>query len=1139
MRSGSFPESSSSSSSFVTTKWNYEVFLSFRGEDTRKNFTDHLYAALVQAGIRTFRDDDELPRGKRIFSQLVKAIHESRISIVVFSKEYASSRWCLDELVEIVKCMNTNAQAVLPIFYNVDPSDVRKQTGSYGEAFDKHEVRFKEEPKRVSRWREVLEEVGNLSGWDLQNMANGHEAKFIRKVVSEALRNLNKQFLDVAKHPVGVQSRANNGIAMLSVGTNDVRILGIYGMGGIGKTTIAKAMFNQLYDTYQGGCFLLNIKETSGQANGLVQLQEQLLSDVLKSKIPRFSNLDRGINVIKERLGCKKVIIVLDDVDQLKQVNALAGERDWFGPGSTIIITTRNEHLLTQLEVDEKYPVEELNRNESLQLFSLNAFKENQPGAEYLELANMVVEYLGGLPLALEVFGSSLFGLNVPEWRSAVEKLRSVPDHDIQKKLRISYDALEDAKLKDIFLDISCFFVGMDTDYVAKVLDGCGFFPEIGIRVLLNRSLLTIGPWNELRMHDLLREMGREIVREISPSHPGKWSRIWFYEDAWRILKNKTGTEAVEGLMFDVHASQEVFLSTETFTKMTSLRLLRIDGVHLSGNFEYLSKDLKWLCWRHCALKSLPLNFDLDTLTVLDLQYSKIEEVWKEIKFLNRLKTLDLSHCVHLVKTPNFMGLASLERLLLLHCTNLCEVHQSIGQLERLVLLNLKGCKRLKNLPNSICCLTSLQILNITDCSKLEKLPEDIGKLGMMTELLASGTGIQELPSSIRNLQSLSIGGSEVEAVSTTSLCSLVSSCFLRKNMNSKTTIPAYLTELSSLTKLEMNNRGLSDVSFSCNLGSLSSLRNLSLEGNDFVNLPTSISKLSKVEYLFLKSCSNLQSISELPPNLCYLHAEDCTSLKSLSVYSDNRPMLSLSGCEGLVDIQGLDKGEQGSIIHMERCNSLSTSSRNNLLQSILRGGFTAATLPGNDIPDWFSYQVVGSSLSFQLPTEEVLVGRQVKGLMVWVVYAGIRGCAFVFPIIRNKNTGDQFSFLRETVPIYASQQDHSRVIHVPFDMRRCAMKGGEELELSFIFVRPYFASCAEFVVKKCGVHLITKEAEGNVIQGVDLPHTSPSYPKLVRQLKLFEGFFENVDSDWMSCYDIDFLCPLDNESSSSSSPQS
>ncbi|KAJ8774356.1 hypothetical protein K2173_011605 [Erythroxylum novogranatense] len=165
MSSGSFPESSSSSSSFVTTKWNYEVFLSFRGEDTRKNFTDHLYAALVQAGIRTFRDDDELPRGKRIFSQLVKAIHESRISIVVFSKEYASSRWCLDELVEIVKCMNTKAQAVLPIFYNVDPSDVRKQTGSYCEAFDKHEVRFKEEPKRVSRWREVLEEVGNLSGW--------------------------------------------------------------------------------------------------------------------------------------------------------------------------------------------------------------------------------------------------------------------------------------------------------------------------------------------------------------------------------------------------------------------------------------------------------------------------------------------------------------------------------------------------------------------------------------------------------------------------------------------------------------------------------------------------------------------------------------------------------------------------------------------------------------------------------------------------------------------------------------------------------------------------------------------------------------------------------------------------------------
>jgi len=123
----------------------YDVFLSFRGEDIRKTFTGHLYAALVQAGIHTFLDDVELPRGEEISEQLLKAIRESKISIVVFSKGYASSRWCLNELVEILKCKRKKTgQIVLPIFYDIDPSDVRKQTGSFAEAFDKHEERFEQ-----------------------------------------------------------------------------------------------------------------------------------------------------------------------------------------------------------------------------------------------------------------------------------------------------------------------------------------------------------------------------------------------------------------------------------------------------------------------------------------------------------------------------------------------------------------------------------------------------------------------------------------------------------------------------------------------------------------------------------------------------------------------------------------------------------------------------------------------------------------------------------------------------------------------------------------------------------------------------------------------------------------------------------
>jgi hypothetical protein len=149
------------------------VFLCFRGEDTRKNFTDHLYFALRDAGIKIFKDDHELRRGKYLASELLRAIQGSRISIIVFSRNYAASRWCLEELVEIMECRRTLSQLVLPIFYNVEPSDVRNQTGSFPEAFTKHEERYLLDMDKVLRWRRGLCEAANLSGWDLRKTADG------------------------------------------------------------------------------------------------------------------------------------------------------------------------------------------------------------------------------------------------------------------------------------------------------------------------------------------------------------------------------------------------------------------------------------------------------------------------------------------------------------------------------------------------------------------------------------------------------------------------------------------------------------------------------------------------------------------------------------------------------------------------------------------------------------------------------------------------------------------------------------------------------------------------------------------------------------------------------------------------------
>ncbi|RXI06228.1 hypothetical protein DVH24_018270 [Malus domestica] len=170
------------SSSFSTTpSWTYDVFLSFRGEDTRYNFTVHLYHALVHHGIRTFIDHSELPIGEEISSNLLEAIENSRISVIIFSENYASSRWCLDELVHILKCKESKGQMTRPIFYKVDPSDVRHQRNSYDTAFADHSLKYKNDLEKVQRWRTALTEAANLKGDTLNEGEYGTET--IRGIV--------------------------------------------------------------------------------------------------------------------------------------------------------------------------------------------------------------------------------------------------------------------------------------------------------------------------------------------------------------------------------------------------------------------------------------------------------------------------------------------------------------------------------------------------------------------------------------------------------------------------------------------------------------------------------------------------------------------------------------------------------------------------------------------------------------------------------------------------------------------------------------------------------------------------------------------------------------------------------------------
>ena len=359
------------------------------------------------------------------------------------------------------------------------------------------------------------------------------EFEFIQRVIKEISSAKSNQ-LFVAKHPVGIDIRAEAIELLLDMESNDVCVVGICGFGGIGKTTISKVVYNRIANLFEGSCFLENVSEMSVTNGGIIQLQEKLLSKVLQGRDLKVQNVFEGMNLIKKQLHGKKVLLILDDVEYSKDVENLLGDCNWFASGSRVIITTRDKYLLTSLGRDPQiYEVTKLSQCEARELFDRYAFQASKYGEDYSELAKQIICYANGLPLALKIIGSDLCGKDIHEWKSALEKYKNIPHEKIQEILKVSYDGLEKIE-KDIFLDIACFFKGYNKDDVVNILGSCDLYPDYGIRKLIDKCLITLED-SHLSMHDLLQQMGREIVQQESEQLEQR-SRIWHFKDAHKLL---------------------------------------------------------------------------------------------------------------------------------------------------------------------------------------------------------------------------------------------------------------------------------------------------------------------------------------------------------------------------------------------------------------------------------------------------------------------------------------------------------------------------------------------------------------------------------------------------------------------------
>ncbi|XP_056859891.1 disease resistance protein RRS1B isoform X2 [Raphanus sativus] len=878
-------------------------------------------------------------------------------------------------------------------------------------------------------------------------------------------------------------------------------------MPGIGKTTLARAVFDDISGGYEASCFIKHFDKAFSE-KGLHRLLKEHFGKILE-ELPRVcSSITRPI-LPGEKLRKKRTLVVLDDVKNPLVAESFLRGFHWFGPGSLIIITSRDKRVFRHCQINHVYEVQSLSENEALQLLSQCAFGNDIRDQKRLELLMEVIDYASGNPFALTSYGRELKGKKLSEMETTFLKLKLRTPYKIHDLFSSSYKTLDDNE-KNIFLEIACFFMGEDVDYVMQLLGGCGFFPHVGIDVLVEKCLVTISE-NRVLMHRIIQDFGREIINGESVQIERR-RRLW---EPWTIkflleddkleangylretCKRPLGTEDIEGIFLDT--SNLVFdVKPTAFDNMLNLRFLKIYcsshenqyGLGLPRGLESLPYELRLLHWENYPLESLPQEFDPCHLVELNMSYSHLQKLWGGTKNLGMLKTCKLCHSQQLTEVDDLCKAQNIELIDLQGCTKL-QRFPATGQLRHLRVVNLSGCTEIRSIP--------------------EVSPNTV-------ELHLQGTGTRELPISLVALSQ-------------------------EDDLN--------LEKLTSLAQAVSSNQHLEKL--------------VLLNMKDCFHLQSlpHMFHLVSLEVLDLSGCSELKSIQGFPRNLKELYLVG-TAVTKLPPLPWSIEVLNAHGCMSLISIP-FDFERLPRYYRFSNCFALSAQAVSEFIVNALANVERIAreyqpelkeslafsfTVPSAVSKKFTCDMQPGSSVMIQLGSS----WRTTLGFAVLVELSFLEdyqeATGFVITCVCRWKDKEFISHRQEKSfhcwnPEEGGPKDHMFVF-CDLNMHGSTCEENDPSILADLVVFEFFTvnkqkkpldeSCT---VKKCGVHVITA-ANGDVSSNMTQPFPSSGYrqesfdTKVEEELRVIFDVLDKKDRTlflYIACLfndeKADFLTPL------------